>query len=64
MKTNQKKEFLGLQEINESRKSEIIGGSFINPTPPIYCYWNIPPEFIDDEIFLPIDIFRPIGIFW
>ena len=58
MKTREKELILlGLQEINESGKSEITGGSFINPAPPIHCYWNIPPEFIDDEIFRPIDIF-------
>jgi hypothetical protein len=43
MKTNQKKDFLGLQEINESEKKEVSGGIDVTLPPIRACYWNIPP---------------------
>jgi hypothetical protein len=56
MKTNQKtEEFLGLQEMNETEKQAVSGGTpgTLFPDPIILCYWNIPPLDIVIDIFGP-----------
>ena len=41
-----KKQMVGLEEINQVEKIEINGGCefCVPPGPPINCYWNIPPS--------------------
>ena len=60
MKTNQKKEFLGLKEINEMEKNEITGGqlglmSIFEPGPIVYCCIDIPPPGLPGDRGIPGD---------
>jgi len=56
-----RKEMVGLEEINQSKTSEVNGGcNLCEPEPPIHCYFDIPTVKSPYDIFRPIDFRKPI----